>query len=200
MRISFSFLYIVVAKDLIFCPCMGRFGNQLDHYISMLDFAKSIKRRLILPPFIVFKAEIKLVPFESLFDFDEISKFTTVISPENYALAKIETFSCPESWLKENQLLKCTDCESETIGCEISGNPHATFWESLGVKFLNCRKNVWGKWTEVSDEVLALSGSVKSFPAPQSLNHVTKFFKFRFLNKLRSPPALSEGICEFLLV
>ena len=179
MKISLCLIYTALAKDLIFCPCMGRFGNQIDHYISMLDFSREIHRRLILPPFIVFKSKIKLVPFDSIFQLEEISKFTEVISPKNYPLEKIQTFSCPESWLSKDGLIKCSDCKTKNLGCTISGNPHATFWETLGVSFLNSKKYISGNWGHADDEILALSGSAKSFPAPQTLNHVTKFFKFR---------------------
>ena len=59
----------VIAKQIVFCPNMGRFGNQLDHYTSMLHLSKMVNRKLILTPLIDYSNGFNLIEFTEIFNF-----------------------------------------------------------------------------------------------------------------------------------
>ncbi|XP_045159549.2 GDP-fucose protein O-fucosyltransferase 1-like isoform X1 [Mercenaria mercenaria] len=111
---------------LIFCLCMGRFGNQAEHFLGGLAFAKAVDRTLLLPPWRTYKN----VRFTDWFRLESITEYHRVIVAEDF----MENLA-DQVWPVGNRT-GC--CFSYTVDrtCDLKqGNPFGPFWDGLGVDF-----------------------------------------------------------------
>uniref|UniRef100_A0A182JU40 GDP-fucose protein O-fucosyltransferase 1 n=1 Tax=Anopheles christyi TaxID=43041 RepID=A0A182JU40_9DIPT len=172
----------------MYCPCMGRFGNQADHFLGSFGFAKALNRTLVLPPWVEYrKGEVRSVqiPFDTYFQVTPLQAFHRVITMENF-MNKL----APSLWPPEERISFCYTERmgldgSTGHGCNAkSGNPFGPFWDTFEVNFAKSEffgpklnydihhgDNTARRWNEryPGDKwpVLAFTGAPAVFPVQQ---------------------------------
>lgn len=181
-----------------YCPCMGRFGNQADHLLGSLAFAKALNRTLIVPPWVEYKkGELHSlqVPYEKYFKIESLNKYHSVISMEKF----MKTVA-PDIWPTTKRISFCymerkslnqnnskKDCNAK------EGNPFGPFWDTFNISFLGSvffgplhydvhHTDVAQKWNEkynVSNwPVLAFTGAPASFPVQSENRNLQKYIQW----------------------
>ncbi|XP_064606718.1 GDP-fucose protein O-fucosyltransferase 1-like [Liolophura sinensis] len=155
---------------IIYCPCMGRFGNQAEHFLGALGFAKSVDRTLILPPWRTYKN----IPFDEWFQVDPLKEYHRVILAEDF----MREFA-PEHWPPGERKGWCYSHSGDTSNCDMKiGNPFEPFWTELGVDFDdyvlfnigfdNMYANAWKeRFPPEKYPVMAFKGAPASFPVKE---------------------------------
>lgn len=117
---------------ILYCPCMGRFGNQAEQLLGALQFAKSLDRTLVIPPFIEYlESHVNFIPFPSVMNLSRVNEFHKVV-----AMLEFMEEIAPIVWKPENRPVFCYSSRpgkvlSDCNPCE--GNPFESFWKQFNI-------------------------------------------------------------------
>lgn len=120
---------------------LGRFGNQVDHFLGALRFAATIDRTLILPAWIEYRqgaVRSVQVPFDTYFQVQPLLKFHRVITMERFMRHLAD-----DLWPKSDRVSLCYSERKSLHGgtarsCYAKeGNPFGPFWDEYHIDFVS---------------------------------------------------------------
>uniref|UniRef100_A0A1B6ILL0 GDP-fucose protein O-fucosyltransferase 1 n=1 Tax=Homalodisca liturata TaxID=320908 RepID=A0A1B6ILL0_9HEMI len=189
---------------IVYCPCMGRFGNQADHFLGALGFAKGLGRTLVLPPWVEYRygePRSIQVPFDTYFEVKPLLEFHKVITMEDF-MKDI----APTLWPPEKRTVFCYTARSENKGCNAKeGNPFGPFWDTFSIDFAGSEfysplhydvhnSNMSEQWSAKYNPsewpVLAFAGAPASFPVQLENRDLHRYLKWN--------TAMSNSANEFI--
>ena len=82
-----SGIIIILKKKILYLLHLGRFGNQADHFLGSLGFAKALNRTLALPPWVEYRygePRSVQVPFTEYFELEPLLTYHKVLPMEDF--------------------------------------------------------------------------------------------------------------------
>jgi peptide-O-fucosyltransferase len=184
----------------IFISISGRFGNQADHFLGALAFAKGLNRTLVLPPWVEYRAgqpKSVQVPFDTYFDIKTFERFHRVLTMEHF-FEKMSDSIWPPSKRISFCYAERQSYHQETTGsggvCNAkNGNPFGPFWDTFHVDFIGSQ--TYGPlhydvhYTDVSKDwnerfpakdwpVLAFTGAPAPYPVQKENVQLHQYLKW----------------------
>lgn len=173
---------------ILYCPCMGRFGNQAEQLLGSLQFAKALDRTLVLPPFIEYhKSQVNFIPFQTLIDVNRLQSFHKVITIQDFMHS-----IAPVIWKSEKRPIFCYSKRpgKDDDGCNpCEGNPFESFWKQLNITSFSSSV-FYGPLTtdyrQATDwinqysghKVLTFVGAPSSFPVNKEAVQIQEYISF----------------------
>ncbi|CAB3361319.1 Hypothetical predicted protein [Cloeon dipterum] len=186
----------------MYCPCMGRFGNQADHFLGALGFAHGLNRTLVLPPWVEYRpSDVKShqVPFNFYFDVKPLEEFHRVITMDKFMEELAPTIWPPEKrisfcYMSRNSILNKGGQKEADKGCNAKdGNPFGPFWDTFKIDFVGSEMyaplhfdvhhgSTAAKWLKKYPPdkwpVLAFTGAPGSFPVQEENRALHRYLKW----------------------
>ncbi|XP_012266691.2 GDP-fucose protein O-fucosyltransferase 1 [Athalia rosae] len=163
---------------ILYCPCMGRFGNQADNFLGALGFSIALNRTLVVPPWVEYRTgatRSTQVPFDTYFNVSQLETCHRVIVMERFMNSL-----APIVWPPSKRISFCYSIRGITGSCNAKeGNPFGPFWDTFNVEFVSSEfygplhydvhhsdmVYQWAKkYPPASWPVLAFTGAPASFP------------------------------------
>jgi hypothetical protein len=159
--------------------CQGRFGNQFDYLLHLLDLAGRTGRTLILPPYTDYSAQETMGKYPWFWWFGEIFDTDHLQQHIGFKVIDLGEFMVHfrERWEAAGLVGHCTYPKNRMDGwhdnCMIDISPKKPFWRNLGVEFersdvlLTASHRMIKK---VEHPVVALDCAPGKYPAPAHLD------------------------------
>ncbi len=159
--------------------CQGRFGNQFDYLLNLLDLASRTGRTLILPPYTDYSAQDTMGQYPWFWWFGEVFDTEHLKQHVNFKFIELGTFMVHfrEKWAAAGFVGHCTYPNNRMDGwydtCMVDISPKRPFWKNLGVEFERQEVLLTGSHRmikKVEHPVVALDCAPGKYPAPPRLD------------------------------
>ena len=176
----------------MYCPCMGRFGNQAEHFLGALAFTKGLNRTLVVPPWVEYppgRLKSHQEPYSSYFKLSALEAYLPVISMEKFMSSHSETI-----WPSGHRDVLCYQARGDSPGCNAKeGNPFGPFWDTFNIDFDGSQffgplsfdtkqANVANQWNTRFPKnkypVLPFTGAPAAFPVLSENGKLTKYMEW----------------------
>jgi peptide-O-fucosyltransferase len=87
---------------LVYCPCHGQLGRQVESFLGTLALARALNRTLVLPPFLFNFTGFAYVPFDTFFDLPALQAYHRVVPMLKWALEM-----APDHWPEAARVGHC---------------------------------------------------------------------------------------------
>lgn len=196
---------------LLYCPCMGRLGNQVAQLVGTLEVARASGRTLVLAPFIDYKRSgTTFIPFDQVFSVEAVRELVPAVTMEEF----LNDPDLAAEWPASKRRLYCssraavsgTASDPPAPRCRMpSGNPHKTFWDHFGIEFVDSvaagessadlvRQLSASEESVARHPVIALGSSPGSFPVAAENRHLQHYLLWSDEHRQRAEAFISEHL------